>query len=292
MRSYACSTLTLLAVVAAAAIVGVAHAAEGRTATAAAARPTDTPRTTTTTVAALRPTDEGPTDEVMEAGRWGGWRNKYSSPSYYRPTSYTPTYTTTTTIPDTCVSPVITTGVGTVAASCTGTTTYSRGWNHGYGYKTKHTVKHTNKKQFSSKNTCCDGYLCKSAASVTAKLTGSISPTSELPPYSELPFLTTNVGSCCLPQPDFAITKLLCSSADYDATTGRCAGLILAPIAPGSDTTSISNQVACLCCSGTGTYSGFLNNVDDTSGTAFYTFTCEITAITPVGDVINGACPA
>jgi|AntAceMinimDraft_12_1070368.scaffolds.fasta_scaffold109680_2 hypothetical protein len=57
MRSFARSTLPILGIVAAAAVVGVAHAAEARTATAAAARPTDTPRTATTTVAAFRPTD-------------------------------------------------------------------------------------------------------------------------------------------------------------------------------------------------------------------------------------------
>jgi hypothetical protein len=197
-------------------------------------QPPQRPASTTTTVAALRSTDEGPTDEVLEAGRWGGWRswwrNKYSHTSYHTPTYYTPTYTTTTKISD-YVSPVITTGVGTVAASCTGTSTYSRGW--GYD-KYMHSIKHSNKKQFSSKNTCCDGYLCKSAAAVTAKLTDSISQTSELPPYSEI---TVNVGSCCLSQADFAITKLLCDPAAHNDASERCAGDILTPVLPSTMST-------------------------------------------------------
>jgi hypothetical protein len=173
MRSYARSTLTLLAIVAAAAIVGVAHAAEGRTATAAAARPTDTPRTATTTVAALRPTDE-----VMEAGRWFGLKkHSYSSwkrPIYKRPYSSTKnTYTTAVGVTKTCVSPIIAIDGTSVRqarsprpATFRAPAQFSR-WLNKYAHGTSHKNTHT------QKSICCDGYVCKQATDVTAKVVGT-----------------------------------------------------------------------------------------------------------------------
>jgi surface protein len=260
MRSFARFTPPLLAVVAAAAIVGVAHAAEARTATAAAPRIIGTPRTATTTVRALRPTDE-----VIEAGRFRWGKPSWSQPSWSQPiyklirpmySSTKNTFTTAVGVTKTCVSPIIAIGgttSGTVTAACDASTPaqISRWFNkynkyafnkHGISHKNTHTITHT------QKNICCDGYVCKGASQVTATLVGTLSssPTQvSIVTNNPAPYVAigTNNNACCLSQDDFDVTQLLCKAT---LVPGRACPVGV--IASG-DLASF-DKLACLCCDG------------------------------------------
>jgi hypothetical protein len=227
MRSTARSTLALFAIVAATAIVGVAHAAESRTATTAAA-----PR---------------PTGKVVEAGRWFGFGNHKN----FRPTTVTPV----TTVTKTCVSPVISATTGAVMASCDASTptTLSRGWHPHHHFNIKHA-----KPAKLQKKTCCDGYVCKATTPLTAQLTGLVvvSGTTVITTSTPSPYIDSlnNNGECCVPE-EFDVTKLLCTTDGYTApaTTGApgtCASgqpFVPADVAAFAATV---NELACLCCSG------------------------------------------
>jgi surface protein len=260
MGSFARTTLTILAVVATAAIVGVAHAAEARTATAAAARPTETPRTATSTVTALRPTDD-----FMETGRFRWGKPSWNQPSYSQPiykftrptySSTKNTFTTAVGVTKTCVSPIIAIGgttSGTVTAVCDASTPaqFSRWFNknnkyafnkHVTSHKNTHTITHT------QKNICCDGYVCKGASQVTAKLVGTLfGSTTQVSIVTDNPApyvaIRTNNNACCLPQDDFDVTQLLCR-ASLDPGTACPVGVIAS-----GDLASF-DKLACLCCDG------------------------------------------
>ena len=181
-----------------------------------------------------------------------------------RPTfsSVTNTFSTAVGITKTCVSPVITTTagalIGTVTAACDASTpaALSRWFYHKnkYSYSNTHTLKNTNTIMIMQplKNICCDGYVCQGAATVTATLVGAPSTlTSAAAPYATATpnFPNARSRTCCLPQLALPITKLLCTTEGYIATTTPPTCLPGRPFLAGQNLLEI-NRLACLCCTG------------------------------------------
>jgi hypothetical protein len=197
MRSTARSTLILFAVVAAAAIVGVVHAAEARTVTTAAA----------------------PRPKVMEAGRFG----------WGRPTKKV-------VVTSTCIVPTIST-TGVVTATCQPSTpaTLSRfhhGLNgfHGFGGSKKHGAVAA--QTCCDGYVCAGATLVTAKLAVPTVPWTTIVTTSSTAPYASV---VNNNGRCCLPEADIDVTKLLCPPSSYNEVNG-CIAADTFPIAPSFST--------------------------------------------------------
>jgi len=216
MRSPSISTLALFVIVAVTAIVGVAHAAEARTATAAAPLPTAVSR---------------PADTVGAEGRWGGFSKPKPSTSPWswmhakpkpRPSRH-------------CIRPTVTIPDGVLVAPCGSKAPPHKKCCEGYYCKTEGDVS-INIETGTGKY----DFLELSTTAPYNPIAGAGVP------------LNPNFDECCLPSPDFDVTDLSCTPGEV--TVGGCptefiVNIDLAPTTQAEFDADVNN-LACACCTG------------------------------------------